>query len=147
MFCQKCGNQIEDNTKFCPNCGNSIDTSTNTSEPVKNTTSSFFQSLQEKAKNVGESINAAAEEGKKKAEEEKKKQRFKVIGKLMVTSVIVDRFTGVNYLFANTVSRDMAGLTVLVDENGKPLVTKEDKIEIDNTEENELEQNNDNNVE
>ena len=24
MFCEKCGNQIDENAKFCPNCGNNL---------------------------------------------------------------------------------------------------------------------------
>ncbi|WP_029318915.1 DUF6440 family protein [Butyrivibrio sp. AE3004] len=39
--------------------------------------------------------------------------------------IIIDRTTGVNYLFVMG-GTDKAGLTVLVDENGKPLVTKFD---------------------
>lgn len=45
--------------------------------------------------------------------------------------VVVDRFTGVNYLFIQGPNSDSGGLTVLVDENGKPLVTKEDIIKTD----------------
>ena len=39
------------------------------------------------------------------------------------TYILVDRFTGVNYLF--TKSGYGAGLTVLVDKDGKPVITKE----------------------
>ncbi len=38
------------------------------------------------------------------------------------TKVIVDRETGVNYLYVS--EGYGGGLTVLVDENGKPIVTK-----------------------
>lgn len=41
------------------------------------------------------------------------------------TYVLVDIETGVNYLF--TKSGYGAGLTVLVDEDGEPIITKEDK--------------------
>jgi len=43
-------------------------------------------------------------------------------GILKEASVIVDTTTGVNYLFVE--HGYGAGLTVLVDENGKPLVTR-----------------------
>lgn len=39
MFCSKCGNKLEDGTKFCPNCGNpvpSTDTIPITPQPVEN---------------------------------------------------------------------------------------------------------------
>lgn len=26
MFCQKCGNQLEENAKFCPKCGAGVET-------------------------------------------------------------------------------------------------------------------------
>lgn len=34
MFCQKCGNEIQDNSKFCPNCGAAVDPS-NKFRPIK----------------------------------------------------------------------------------------------------------------
>lgn len=43
-------------------------------------------------------------------------------GFLMNVGVIVDTTTGVNYLFAQR--GDVGGLTPLLDENGKPIVTK-----------------------
>ena len=51
--------------------------------------------------------------------------RFEMIykqGKLSTAEIWVDRETGVNYLFR----RDGygGGLTVLLDENGKPVITK-----------------------
>ena len=166
MFCSKCGKEIGAGVAFCQHCGNPVNASENASEPVKNNTGSFFRSLQEKAKEVSESISAAAEEAQKRIEEEKKEQEanlnINIYGEPIVkaeystgmhrgrfksdfsfinrydyigTYVIVDRLTGVNYLLVG--GRERSGLTVLVDENGKPLVTKEDKIEITVTEENE----------
>lgn len=44
-------------------------------------------------------------------------------GVLNVAKVIVDRETGVNYLLSSHDLREGAGLTVLVDQDGKPLVT------------------------
>lgn len=51
-------------------------------------------------------------------------KRFKVIhkeGKISGCKVIVDRETGVNYLFVW--DGYAGGLTVLLDRNGKPIVT------------------------
>jgi hypothetical protein len=53
------------------------------------------------------------------------KNRFEMIykqGKLSTAEIWVDRETGVNYLFR----RDgyAAGLTVLLDKDGKPVITK-----------------------
>ncbi|WP_312650135.1 DUF6440 family protein [Proteiniclasticum sp.] len=42
-------------------------------------------------------------------------------GKLNVTEIWVDRETGVNYLYR--MSGYSGGLTVMVDQNGKPIVT------------------------
>lgn len=42
-------------------------------------------------------------------------------GMLSTTSVIVDKETGVNYLFIQ--SRYAGGLTVLVDKGGNPIIT------------------------
>ncbi|HCW73108.1 MAG TPA: xylan 1,4-beta-xylosidase [Clostridiaceae bacterium] len=42
-------------------------------------------------------------------------------GKLNVTEIWVDRETGVNYLYH--MSGYSGGLTVMVDQNGKPIVT------------------------
>ena len=55
-------------------------------------------------------------------------ERFEKIyaqGKISITEIWVDKETGVNYLFR----RDGygGGLTVLLDENGKPVVTPIDK--------------------
>ena len=184
MYCPKCGKEVGEGATFCQHCGNPVNVSADMSEPVKNNAGSFLRSIQEKAKNVSDSINAAAEEARKKAEEEKKTQEEKeaqeeisyinAYGKKIVKTtktftgkqhgrfktdgfsnglmdlngdVIVDRLTGVNYLFVYRISRDISGITVLVDENGKPLVTKADKIEISDTEENEQEQNETDNAE
>ena len=54
-----------------------------------------------------------------------KNDRFEIKysqGVVEVTQILVDKKTGVNYLFR----RDgyAGGLTVLLDENGKPVVTK-----------------------
>jgi len=43
-------------------------------------------------------------------------------GVLKETRIIIDTFTGVNYLFVS--EGYGAGLTPLLDENGKPIVTK-----------------------
>ena len=61
---------------------------------------------------------------------EKKKERFVYTmmegssldetGKRMI---LVDRVTGVNYLMILGGAGEAAGLTVMVDENGKPLIT------------------------
>lgn len=149
MYCLKCGKEISEGTAFCQHCGNPVNASVPVSEPVKNTAGSFFRSLQEKAKNMGESLSTASEDVKK---EEKKKQtekqitntprkktkQYKQQGRFtedifangffsFTGGVIVDKLTGVNYLFVER--GNAGGLTVLVDENGKPLVTKEDILE------------------
>ena len=57
-----------------------------------------------------------------------KEKRFEIVTKessglgTQVVQVIVDKETGVNYLFVEM--GYSGGLTVLVDENGKPIVTK-----------------------
>lgn len=51
-------------------------------------------------------------------------KRFEVLykeGKLSTTKVIVDRETGVNYLFVS--EGYSGGLTVLLDAHGKPVIT------------------------
>ena len=152
MFCSKCGKEMKEGTFFCSDCGNPANSQKATDfEAIKNTGGSFLRSLQEKAKSVGESINTAVEEAQKKAEEEEAKKPPKTVqhtgkqeGRFKEDkfsngfveckgSVIVDRFTGVNYLFVESGVGDAGGLTVLVDENGKPLVTKEDIIKVDGT--------------
>lgn len=61
----------------------------------------------------------------------KKKRRFAAIypdGKSSSCKIILDKKTGVNYLFVN--DGVCAGLTVMVDKDGKPIVTpSEDKSE------------------
>jgi len=52
-------------------------------------------------------------------------KRFEVIqkeGRIAGTKILVDKETGVNYLFA--FDGYAGGLTVLVDEEGKPIITK-----------------------
>ena len=44
------------------------------------------------------------------------------------TQILVDKETGVNYLFHS--SGYAGGLTVLLDESGKPVVTKDEEEEI-----------------
>ena len=63
--------------------------------------------------------------GKKEKEDKKKGGRFKVVssnGALPIYSVVVDTQTGVNYL---VVAQGMegVGVTVMVDTEGKPIVT------------------------
>lgn len=153
MFCSKCGKEIIESASFCQYCGNPVEGSKAiASGSEKSTSGSLLRSFQEKAKNVSESINAAAEETQKKTEEGKtKKENLKEKTKGVPSSrlkdrfkeeclgnfhnIIVDRFTGVNYLF-QTSWNHAGGLTVLVDENGKPLITKEDIIKSEETEEN-----------
>ena len=47
-------------------------------------------------------------------------------GVMNVAKIIVDRETGVNYLLASHDLRVGTGLTVLVDQDGKPVVTPVD---------------------
>lgn len=56
----------------------------------------------------------------------KNNERFKKIytqGTISLMEIWVDKETGVNYLFRE--DGNAAGLTVLVDKNGKPIVTPE----------------------
>ncbi len=152
MFCSKCGKEVKEGMFFCQDCGNPVNSQKAADlETIKNVGGSFLRSLQEKAKSVGESINTAVEEAQKKAEEEEAKKLPKIVlhtgkqeGRFKEDkfsnglvecdgSVIVDRFTGVNYLFVKSGGGYAGGLTVLVDENGKPLVTKEDIIKVNGT--------------
>ena len=53
-----------------------------------------------------------------------KQERFEVVysqGKLNYVEVLVDKETGVNYIFRQCGYG--GGLTVLLDENGKPVIT------------------------
>lgn len=55
----------------------------------------------------------------------KSDNRFETIysqGKISTSRIIVDRETGVNYLFVSDGSA--AGLTLLVDRDGKPVITR-----------------------
>ena len=45
-----------------------------------------------------------------------------------VRKIIVDSETGVNYLLMSSNMTSGCGLAVLVDENGKPVITPEDAI-------------------
>ena len=59
------------------------------------------------------------------------KERFVEVynqGLLNVAKVIVDTETGVNYLMASHNKANGTGLTVLVDQDGKPVVTPSGKI-------------------
>ena len=52
------------------------------------------------------------------------KDRFvEVYNQGIVTRIIVDTETGVNYLMASHNKANGTGLTILVDQNGKPVVT------------------------
>lgn len=54
--------------------------------------------------------------------------RFEIVyeqGMVNVTKIIVDRETGVNYIFHH--QGNAGGLTVLLDKDGKPVVTPIDK--------------------
>ena len=58
-----------------------------------------------------------------------KKERFVEVysqGVMNVAKIVVDRETGVNYLLASHDLRVGTGLTVLVDQDGKPVVTPVD---------------------
>ena len=60
----------------------------------------------------------------------KKNSRFVTVleeGVIGECSIIVDRETGVNYLFVNQVHA--GGLTVLLDKDGKPVITPIDNAE------------------
>ncbi|AKA67273.1 DUF6440 family protein [Clostridium scatologenes] len=57
--------------------------------------------------------------------EDEKNKRFEVVyseGNLEGNKIIRDKQTGVNYLFS--FAGYAGGLTVLLDENGKPVITK-----------------------
>ena len=58
-----------------------------------------------------------------------KNDRFKKIysqGSVNVTEIWVDKETGVNYLFHQ--SGYSGGMTVLLDSNGRPIITAVDKL-------------------
>ncbi|MDE6996644.1 MAG: xylan 1,4-beta-xylosidase [Oscillospiraceae bacterium] len=61
------------------------------------------------------------------------KQRFVEVydqGVVNVAKIIVDTETGVNYLLSSHNKANGTGLTVLVDQNGKPIVTPIDRKEL-----------------
>lgn len=61
------------------------------------------------------------------------KERFVEVynqGLVNVAKVIVDTETGVNYLMASHSKANGTGLTVLVDQDGKPVVTPSSKMRL-----------------
>lgn len=63
--------------------------------------------------------------GKKEDKEKKKGGRFRVVGSngaMPIYSVVVDTQTGVNYLVCS-IGMEGVGVTVMVDADGKPIVT------------------------
>lgn len=56
-------------------------------------------------------------------DEDRDKKPSEILYQAPEPMILVDRITGVNYLCAMHIRG--VGLTVLVDENGKPIVTKE----------------------
>ena len=61
-----------------------------------------------------------------------KKERFVEVysqGVMNVAKIIVDRETGVNYLMGSHNKANGTGLTVLVDQEGKPVVTPPGKLQ------------------
>lgn len=59
-------------------------------------------------------------------------KRFKEIyaqGVTNVQKIVVDTETGVNYLLASTATTAGCGMTVLVDKDGKPIVTPIDSVD------------------
>lgn len=68
-----------------------------------------------------------------KERERMAKERFVEVynqGLLNVAKVIVDTETGVNYLMASHNKANGTGLTVLVDQDGKPVVTPSSKMRL-----------------
>lgn len=140
MLCNNCGKEITEGMSSCQHCGQTI-VKDNTSAKNTKKVGGFWSSMQDTVKNMGESLNKAMEEGKKrqqqeeqkKLDEEKKwvpdevKNRFFIKEDIhfagISTHVIVDKKTGVNYLFVDQTGH-AGGMTVLVDANGKPIVTK-----------------------
>lgn len=125
MFCQNCGKEIPEGNLSCNYCGHKAKAPNNSTSNNSPKGFGFWQSMQDTVKGVGEAWDKAVEEGKKK---EKRDSRFKVE---KVTNnfidvnlyIIVDTLTGVNYLLAEE-CRGCGGLTVLVDNEGNPIVTK-----------------------
>lgn len=140
MLCNNCGKEVQEGMSLCQHCGQPIAKEYSSTKSEKKL-GGFWSSMQDTVKNMGESLNKAMEEGKKrqqqeeqkKLDEEKKwvpdevKNRFFIKEDIhfagISTHVIVDKTTGVNYLFVDK-ALHAGGLTVLVDSNGKPIVTK-----------------------
>lgn len=71
MFCQKCGKEIEDNTKLCPYCGNKI-TGTNMgniADSIRKATDTAVNMAQSAKNAVNETTNGQAEKYMEKAKE------------------------------------------------------------------------------
>lgn len=67
IFCTKCGNQLEDNSKFCPNCGSKVESCNNESNENKK----FDSNQKKKASSIFEccicgkkTINSFVKDGK-----------------------------------------------------------------------------------
>ena len=71
MFCQKCGKQIEDNTKLCPYCGGKvINSNTNKiADTVKKATDTAVNMAQTAKNAANEATNGQAEKYMEKAKE------------------------------------------------------------------------------
>lgn len=57
-----------------------------------------------------------------------KEKRFEVVkneGAILSTSIIVDKETGVNYLFVSSTTEGSGGLTPLLKADGTPVVTRD----------------------
>ncbi len=133
MFCQNCGKEIPEGNRSCNYCGHKAPPPNNSTSNNSPKSLGFWQTMQDTVKGVGEAWDKAVEEGKKK-EKEKEKEIKKIDSRFKIEQVtnnfidvnlfiIVDTFTGVNYLFAEQLN-SCGGLTVLVDNDGKPIVTK-----------------------
>lgn len=71
MFCQKCGKEIEDNTKLCPYCGNKI-TGTNMgniADSIRKATDTAVNMAQSAKNAVNETTNGQAEKYVEKVKE------------------------------------------------------------------------------
>ena len=59
---------------------------------------------------------------------ENKEKRFEVVkseGAFLNTNIIVDKVTGVNYLFVSNTAEHSGGLTPLLNADGTPVVTRD----------------------
>lgn len=57
-----------------------------------------------------------------------KEKRFEVVkseGTFLNTNIIVDKVTGVNYLFVSNTAENSGGLTPLLNADGTPVVTRD----------------------